>query len=802
MTVDESEAPAITAIPPRSRIVRALDLITRYWATSSIVAAIVVAGVATGALWTSVSEGSELFDRVAYGLPALEDGRVWTFFTGMFFAPQLVLYVPIVLMIVVVASAYERRIGHLQTLVVAIGGQFLAGLITALLLWPFADSGWTWAAQLATKLDLGISAGGFALLGALTAVMTPVWRVRFRVGFLAYLIAMLLRSGLLWDVEHLLAFIMGLAVGPLLAGSRPKWRTFHFDRRAQRGLVALIVAVTALTALIEAVFPGNGGPFHGPIGSAEQSTGLTLSVVVFAILLILAADGLRRGRRLAWAFVVVVYVLALIGTLVAESSAERVGDVIIGGSVLLLTLLTWRSFSARTRRRSFRRAGWRLLVVAAVLLLYTAVGFIVLREDFVPVATFGDALSTFFARLLFSTNEDIATTTTAAKWFVRSIGWVWIAAILATIVGLIYSSRRPVKAPDQDERLRRMLNEHYSSSIQLMLTWRDITVWFDEERDTAIGFVPVGSVALCLGDPVGPVDERLAALRAFDAYCFDNGWIPCLFAAGEDSAGMAPELGWNRVEVAEDSVMMLEGLEFKGKKWQDVRTAINKAGKASIGFELSTWTDSSPVVTDQLRVISDGWVGDKALPEMGFTLGTLREAEDPDVRLALAMDEDRTVEGFLSWMPVSDADETIGWTLDLMRGRTGGFRGVMEYLIGESALTFKDEGYQFLSLSAAPLARAPESADEGGDQVVLQRLLNVLGGILEPYYGFRSLFAFKQKFQPVHHPIYLLFPDSTALAEIVLAVVRAYVPDATPMDWVRMGMYMVKPTGDSHTAGK
>ena len=60
---------------------------------------------------------------------------------------------------------------------------------------------------------------------------------------------------------------------------------------------------------------------------------------------------------------------------------------------------------------------------------------------------------------------------------------------------------------------------------------------------------------------------------------------------------------------------------------------------------VTTWAESKPVVTDQLRAISGGWVSDKALPEMGFTLGTLREADDPEVRLHLAVDADRTDRG-------------------------------------------------------------------------------------------------------------------------------------------------------------
>ena len=75
-----------------------------------------------------------------------------------------------------------------------------------------------------------------------------------------------------------------------------------------------------------------------------------------------------------------------------------------------------------------------------------------------------------------------------------------------------------------------------------MLTWKGITVWFTADGETAIGFEVVGSVALCLADPVGPPDRREAALREFDAYCFDRGWIPCLFAAGQATADLAPAI--------------------------------------------------------------------------------------------------------------------------------------------------------------------------------------------------------------------------------------------------------------------
>jgi phosphatidylglycerol lysyltransferase len=792
-TADGGPAPGHGSGP---RVVRYLvGLLTRYWATTALVLAILIVGLATGAFWNQVTEDTDIFDAVAYGLPALEDGKWWTYLTGMFFAPRLILYLPIIAVLVLVASVYERRVGHLRVLVVAIGGQFLGALLTSLFLWIFEDTGWTWARELATVRDLGISAGGFALLGALTAAMQPVWRQRIRIGIGAYLFAMVLNAGLLWDAEHFVAFSLGVFAGPFLLGRLPVKPRVHFGRRGQRAGVALIVAVTAISAIVEGIFPGNGGPFTSP-DEVYQSDGVTLSLIIISILLLAAADGLRRGRRVAWGFVTGIMVLSMIVVIAAQPSAERNADFVLIGGQLVLLLATYKAFSARSHRKSFRKAGWRLLWVAVGLFVYTAVGFAVLAEEFVPKATAADMITEFLCRLVFTSSGNIEPDSTSAEVFVSSIGAVWLIAVVVTAIGLLYSSRRPRVEPEADTRLRGLLRQHKSSNIEWMLTWKGINVWFTDDGRTAIGYQVIGSVAVCLADPVGPGDEKEAALRAFDDYCFKRGWIPCLFAASQECADLAPALGWKAVEVAEDSVMELEGLEFKGKTFQDVRTAINKAGKQDVTLEVTKWDDAKPVIRDQLRAISGGWVSDKALPEMGFTLGTLREADDPEVRLHLAIDADRTIEGFTSWMPVGEDGEVVGWTLDLMRRRDHGFRPVMEFLIGASALKFKEEGYRFVSLSAAPLAKASDDLGDNSDQEVLQKLLDFLGKTLEPYYGFQSLFSFKQKFHPQHHPMYLIFPDSSALAEIGIAVARAYMPDATLWDWAKMSWDMVLPHKD------
>ena len=190
--------------------------------------------------------------------------------------------------------------------------------------------------------------------------------------------------------------------------------------------------------------------------------------------------------------------------------------------------------------------------------------------------------------------------------------------------------------------------------------------------------------------------------------------VPYIFSCSRATAEVTDALGWQSVQVAEDNLIDLPELAFKGKKWQDIRTALNKAPKEGVTFRMVTLADESWAMVRQVEHLSQEWLGDKELPEMGFTLGGVTEALDREVKVGLAVGADGTLHGVTSWMPVYGGDgEIVGWTLDLMRRADGGFRATMEFLIASSCLYFKEQGALYVSLSGAPLARS--DADPSGE---------------------------------------------------------------------------------------
>jgi hypothetical protein len=322
----------------------------------------------------------------------------------------------------------------------------------------------------------------------------------------------------------------------------------------------------------------------------------------------------------------------------------------------------------------------------------------------------------------------------------------------------------------------------------LPLPWRN-SHYIGPSRNSVIAYQVHSGVAIALSDPIAPPSEKREALAAWAEASEKAGLVPSVFGASDFCRRHMPPT-WRALQIAEDTIVTLPGLTFTGKRWNTVRTALNRAAREGITFRLTTLSSEPKTVRRQLDAISEQWVGDKGLPEMRFTLGSIDEALDPEVRLALAETADGRVDGFLSWLPIYGGDGRMtGWTLDLMRRRDGGFPPVMEFLIASSAEAFRDEGAQILSLSGAPLAHSEPS--EAG---VIEKLLDQIGAALEPVYGFRSLHRFKQKFNPSAQPLYLLFPHEGDLPAIALAITRAYLPDASLVDLMRAGLIKVRGT--------
>jgi phosphatidylglycerol lysyltransferase len=189
-----------------------------------------------------------------------------------------------------------------------------------------------------------------------------------------------------------------------------------------------------------------------------------------------------------------------------------------------------------------------------------------------------------------------------------------------------------MKVVERIDSVRDVLRRHGGSPLSYMSTWRGNRHWFSPDGTVVVAYRLVGSVALTVGDPIGPPAGLSGAVAGFARFCRRSGWTPCLYGVGGELSRALAARGWRRLQVAEETRLPLAGLSFSGRKWQDVRTALNRAERDGVRAQWYRYRDLPADLAVQVRDIFREWLAGKDMPEMGFTLGGLAELADDEVR--------------------------------------------------------------------------------------------------------------------------------------------------------------------------
>lgn len=178
--------------------------------------------------------------------------------------------------------------------------------------------------------------------------------------------------------------------------------------------------------------------------------------------------------------------------------------------------------------------------------------------------------------------------------------WIGVIVWVAFCVLLWRSFLVPPAGVDlgDEQRVRELLHDPGGGSMSWMTTWAGNRYWFGTDGRHAVAYRVHSGVALTATDPIGERASMTETIDEFAAYCLGNGWTPCLYSVGEETATIARDHGWTCLQVGEETVVDLADLAFKGKKFQDVRTALNRAAKDGIEARWTTFAAAPLSVTE------------------------------------------------------------------------------------------------------------------------------------------------------------------------------------------------------------
>ncbi|MDQ6752532.1 MAG: rhomboid family intramembrane serine protease, partial [Actinomycetota bacterium] len=465
--------------------------------------------------------------------------RPWSVVTSGFWVQGIGLYVTFTLLLLLAGIPLERRLGSLRFAIAAAATQIPGILGAAGFVWAARGLMGTWSADLVTHLYLGPSAALFGVAMAATPTMSTLWRRRLRVTTFVLLLLLALYDGSFPDLVRFAAAVIGLGLGPILYRRSPRPAFPSMSRREARVLFALSLSAFAVGPVIAGLAPHSAGPLSvlrylfTDIQPVDPQTlqsvctdlaqandcammrlqlragagGIFMSILP-SVMLLLCADGLRRGRRFAWGATVVVLgamgVLAgtHIAALLFPALAGTVQEETMGGLdltqfrhpwslvlplllpmlLLLLVLASRRLFAVSAPPGTYRQLGLRLLAGGSVLAVIYIVAGLFLAGGFTPVPGLLQLAADVPDRFLpLGYTLDIPPTffpqSTPAVLLYEGTGvafWT-LAAVL-----ILFSFLKPVHSRNADDlnRARRILMTQEGSSLSWMTTWLGNTYWF------------------------------------------------------------------------------------------------------------------------------------------------------------------------------------------------------------------------------------------------------------------------------------------------------------------------------------
>ena len=720
---------------------------------------------------------------------------------------------------IVAGGAAERHLGTRVWIAAALAGQ-VVGVTATWATLPLLKRAITeWGQAIGEGTLWGTSLLLIALAGAAVQSLGARWRWRARFLLVGVLVLSSAILGSAISYARVWALLAGMTAARLL-GVRGSNADSTDEVTAGRQLASVSALCWACVAALTVVSSAPEGPLAqmrwslGPAWWLEGRTGVITTLLCLApvTLQLIFAYGLRRGRRVAYVGTLILQGLLGISTL-ASTTVELLAwngpddplrpEVTTAASLLLMPVLlnvalcaiTWwmrRSFTIHAAPSTTSTLARRWLILMAVCAAAVLVLGLLTSDSFIPFSSLasGEDISDAPNATPLQVFHDYALAllpTATASIFEPSLVpmtllaeapvlWMplvaWAGTLALVLRALLALPRIPASSPLDD--LTPLLRAHGGGTLGWMNMWEGNQVWVSPFDEAGVAYRGAGGVALTVTDLAYEEGKASQAIAEFSSFAATAGLTPALYSVHEDLAYAARDEGWTIMQVAEESLLDLPGLAFKGKVYQDVRTAMNHATREGVEARWTTWDECPQGWKDQITVISQAWSSDKALPEMGFTLGGVRELAIPETRILVAIDADSTIHAVTSWLPVYRRGQVVGLTLDVMRRRATGWRPAIEFLIGKAALAAQEEGLEFLSLSGAPLRRSADDTSAFGP------LTDALAAIMEPLYGFTSLHAFKRKFKPRTQSLYLAVPDPASLATVGLAISHAYVPRVSP----------------------
>jgi phosphatidylglycerol lysyltransferase len=448
------------------------------------------------------------------------------------------------------------------------------------------------------------------------------------------------------------------------------------------------------------------------------------------VLCLLLAQGLRRRLSAAWLLTTVLLLLGAVLSLLKGFDWEE-------ASILTVTAALLALF-----RRSFYRPS-RLLELPFSPVYLVASACVIGASIWLLLFAFEDVPYDRELWWQFTLDAD------APRALRAALGSA-VLLVFVTLTWLLRTARPMIHLPPEQEldRANRILQASDQPDGGLALTG-DKALLFHPSDNAFLMYARRGRSLVALYDPIGPPQERAEMIWQFRDLCDVHHARPVFYQVRAENLPFYMDIGLTAIKLGEEARVDLCAfdLDAKGKEMKDLRYTWNRGGRDGLSLEIH---EPGKAPLDELKVISDAWLGNKNVREKGFSLGRFSPEYLRYFRIALIRFQGRPV-AFANLLETHSKELA---SLDLMRAHPEAPKLTMEFMMLGLILHYKTEGYQRFSLGMVPLS----GLQPRRGAPLTQRLGSMVFRRGEHLYNFQGLRRFKDKFQPDWEPRYMAVP--------------------------------------------
>jgi phosphatidylglycerol lysyltransferase len=528
--------------------------------------------------------------------------------------------------------------------------------------------------------------------------------------------------------------------------------------------VSGIVFLNGLLAILEVLYSHLSEHVEMFISFNFDATGRYFGLLGGFLLMYFASQLLLR-KRLAWW-------MAFIGSSIVVI-AHSIYAIQIAGLVLPVTTLVFLAlyqdlFVVKYELHSVSQ-GLRLLGLCIIVaLMYGSLGFTRLSPRDYAIAHHASILEGAMRTVKeFSLvgNSDLVLHSRRARSFIDSLdilGGVSITfAFFSLFRPLLY---RYSTLPTERDRARKLIEEYGKSSEDEFKLWpEDKAYFFNDVGSAVISYRVDHSVAMVLGEPVGPISQWPGLIHEFKQFCHVHDWTVTFIYIPATNLAIFEAAKLRALKIGEDAVVTTATFRdetIRSKHW---RGLMNKFNRLEYSFEIVTAPQDADILA-QLGRVTKAWLSDGKKTERSFAMGYHDRAYLKRSDLYLVRDKNKRLVAFANALLSHDPKQA---TIDLMRYRPGTETGVMDYLLGQIILHLANNNMAEFSLGLAPLS----GVGTGPEKTLEERVIGTAGRLGVGGFSYEGLRRFKDKFDPRWEARYLVYERGPAgLARTVLAI--------------------------------